>query len=90
MPVPPAPARDPSFGFCETNIATSFLLSLTIKSCGSEGYIQELLGHKSSKTTEIYTHVSQKSLEIIKAHLMNCKKAHKFVSNEKFLYYCIE
>jgi len=28
-------------------------------------YIQELLGHKSSKTTEIYTHVSQKKLSLI-------------------------
>lgn len=30
-------------------------------------YIQELLGHKSSKTTEIYTHVSIKSIQNIKS-----------------------
>lgn len=32
-------------------------------------YIQELLGHQSSKTTEIYTHVSKKSLGKIKSPL---------------------
>jgi len=30
-------------------------------------YIQELLGHQSSKTTEIYTHVSIKSLQAIRS-----------------------
>ena len=29
-------------------------------------YIQEILGHKSSKTTEIYIHVSKKNLSAIK------------------------
>lgn len=32
-------------------------------------YIQELLGHKSSKTTEIYTHVSKTNLSNIKSPL---------------------
>ncbi|MDF3079168.1 MAG: tyrosine-type recombinase/integrase [Sphingobacteriaceae bacterium] len=30
-------------------------------------YIQELLGHSSSKTTEIYTHVSTQSIKLIKS-----------------------
>ncbi|WP_093396555.1 tyrosine-type recombinase/integrase [Thermodesulforhabdus norvegica] len=30
-------------------------------------YIQEILGHKSSKTTEIYTHVSKASIASIKS-----------------------
>ena len=32
-------------------------------------YIQEMLGHKSIKTTEIYTHVSNKNLQNIKSPL---------------------
>ena len=34
-------------------------------------YIQEILGHKSSKTTEIYTHVSTRNIGKIKSPLDN-------------------
>lgn len=34
-------------------------------------YIQELLGHVSSKTTEIYTHITTKGLDQIKNTLDN-------------------
>jgi len=36
-------------------------------------YIQALLGHKSSKMTEIYTHVSNRALKKIKSPLDNIK-----------------
>jgi len=32
-------------------------------------YIQELLGHNSSKTTEIYTHMSKRAIDNIKNYM---------------------
>jgi hypothetical protein len=36
-------------------------------------YIQELLGHNSSKTTEIYTMLVQKAYNKLRVYLMICK-----------------
>ena len=52
-------------------------------------YIQELLRHGSSKTTEIYTHVSKKSLANIKnpldviIEIQNTKKKHFNINKNK-------
>ena len=45
-------------------------------------YIQKLLGHASSKTTEIYTHVSSKNLQNIPSPLNALRKNLKFKGEE--------
>ena len=55
--------ENPNFAFhcLRHSIATNLLETLI-----DLRYIQEMLGHKSSRTTEIYKHVNMKSLGNIK------------------------
>lgn len=50
------------------NVQT-FLRNLLLEAGTDLRYIQEILGHKSSKTTEIYTHVTQKDILRIRSPL---------------------
>jgi site-specific recombinase XerD len=45
-------------------------------------YIQNLLGHESTKTTEIYTHVSKKSLNKIKSPLDRILESKEMANNK--------
>lgn len=47
-------------------------------------FIQELLGHNSSKTTEIYTHVRTRNIKKLSAHLIPNKKT--LLIMEKYTY----
>ena len=55
------------FIFIETRERITFGEIVRGEGCTDLRYKKELPGHKSSKTTEIYTHVSTKSLQNIKS-----------------------
>ena len=46
-------------------------------------YIQELLGHNSSRTTEIYTHVSKKKMITLEIQLMSFLNKKKVIRKLK-------
>ena len=56
------------------NIADSISTTHLLESGTDLQYIQELLGHKSPRTTEIYTHISNVSLRKIKSPLNEIMK----------------
>jgi len=60
------------------SLRPSFAMHL-LESWADLSYIQEILGHKNSKTTKIYTHVSTKNLSAIKNPLNNLKMGRKLI-----------
>jgi len=68
-----------------------FLATHLLESGIDLSYIQELFGHKSSKSTENYVHVSTRNLSAIKNRLiaywkeMNCEKKQKCLSRGMYM-----
>jgi len=52
---------------CNGSLFEAFVYNLLLERGVDFRYIQELLGHKHSKTTEIYTHMNTKDLNKIRS-----------------------